>query len=233
MLHRLRAGSQKSRLGRLGPFMRWLVREGVIAADPTIDIAPVRDEQRPPRDMTTDEVRRLLAATPDKRGELIIMLMVHCGLRCGDVARIRIEDLDHRRRILDVRAKGGRGEITHSVPVPDEAWELVQAQIERLGRWSGPLIESYREPGHPLEAAWISRMVRRWCKKAGLKAAPHDGVSAHALRHTMAQQVLDRGASLREVQYALGHRTSRSTELYLRREPPGLREALEGRHYAA
>jgi integrase len=208
------------------------VDEGHLTEDITAGLS-VRVPTGAPRDLSTDEVGRLLAVAPDDRGVLVLMLMVHCGLRCSDVARIRIEDLDDRRQLLAVRAKGGRGEVTHTVPVPDEAWALVELQRSRLARWSGPLIENQRRAGHPIEGPTISRMVRTWCRAAGLKRSPWDGVSAHALRHTMAQQVLDRGATLREVQFALGHATSRSTELYLRREPPGLRAALEGRRYAA
>ena len=68
-------------------------------------------------------------------------------------------------------------------------------------------------------------------RAAGLKRFPHDGTSAHSLRHTCAQTMLDGGADLREVQYALGHRTIRSTEIYTRREPPGLRAAMNGRAF--
>lgn len=69
----------------------------------------IRIPEGAPRDFTRLEVEQLLAACPDQRARLIVLLMAHLGLRCGDVARIRIEDLDTRLRSLHVRAKGGRG----------------------------------------------------------------------------------------------------------------------------
>ena len=67
---------------------------------------------------------------------------------------------------------------------------------------------------------------------AGLKNRPRDGVSAHALRHTAASDVMDRCHELRTVQAMLGHASIAATEIYLRRANLGqLREAMEGRDY--
>lgn len=77
------------------------------------------------------------------------------------------------------------------------------------------------------------RLVTAAMVDAGVKSCAGDGVSPHSLRHTFAQDLLDGGADVRLVQTGLGHRSLRSTELYLRREPPGLREAMEQRRYVA
>lgn len=228
---RLRPNTRKAMLHRLRPHVRWLRDAGHMHGDPTAHIAPIRPPKGGPRDLARDEVHALLRACPDDRAVLIVLLMVHCALRCSDVARIRIEDVDARRRLINVRAKGGRGERTHWVPVPDEAWTSVVRMIRHLKRSTGPLIESYQVPGTGLRGHSISALVREWITDAGLKEFPHDGRSAHALRHTCAQDMIDGGADLRTVQFGLGHSTIRSTEIYTRREPPGLREAMEGRAY--
>lgn len=227
----LRAATAKSRLTKLRPFCRWLVDEGRLDRDPTARLARIRLPSAYPRDLAHDEVTDLLRVLPDDRAVLIVTLMVQMGLRCGDVARIRVEDIDLRRRALHVRAKGGRGEPTHWEPIPAEAWERIWAWLLVHPHSSGPLIPSYATGG-PLSPPWVSKLVAGWMNDAGLKGMPFDGRSAHALRHTCAQHMLDDGADPRAVQYALGHRSMRSTELYLRREPPGLRDAIEGRRYA-
>ena len=227
----LRANSRKMMLHRLRPFVRWMMGNGHMSIDPTINMARIAPPKGAPRDMDPEDISKLVRQLPDQRARVIVLLMLHCALRCSDVARVRIEDIDARRRILNVRAKGGRGEPTHYVPIPDEAWSEINRLCRDLGRTTGPLIESYNQPGVALRGHTISSLLQEWINDAGLKAFPHDGRSAHALRHTCAQDMIDRGADMREVQFGLGHATIRSTEIYLRREPPGLREAMNGRTY--
>jgi len=228
----IRPNSRKSRLSRLRPYVAWLVEHGHLERDITTRVAKVKAPPPTPRDIQTADVGRLLASAPDARAELVVLLMVHCALRCVDLSRVRVEDIDVRRRLLAVRAKGGRNEVTHTVPIPDEAWSALIRYIEQQGRSSGPLITSSRrtEPT-ALSANRLSVLLRQWIKDAGLKVFPYDGTSAHALRHTCAQNMIDSGADIREVQYALGHRHATTTEIYLRREPPGLRDAMNGRSY--
>lgn len=230
----LRPASRKSRLGRLRPWLRWLVDEGVIARDLTSRAGRIRVSEGEPRDLTPDEIAAVIAAAgDDHRAATIVLLMAHCGLRCGDVARVRIEDIDLRRRLLHVRAKGGRGEPTHWCPIPTQAWEAIQRWMRiRPGTpGRGALITAMPPPHGPITPAHVGVIVRRLIDAAGLKGWAWDGRSAHSLRHSCAQHMIDGGADLRLVQHALGHRTMRTTEIYVRREPPGLREAMEGRDY--
>lgn len=228
----LRPSTRKSRVTKLRPFIRWLIDEGEMDHDPTSRIGRIRVPIGNPRDFTVDEVQALLHVCPDRRAVLIVLLMVQMGLRCGDVARIRVEDVDARRRSIHVRGKGGRGEPTHWVPVPNEAWNVLARWLHDLRRSAGPVIASYHT-GEQLQPATVSKMVGEWVKQAGLKDFPWDGRSAHSLRHSCAQHMLDIGAGLREVQFALGHRSQRTTEIYTRHEPRGLRDAIEGRQYLA
>lgn len=77
-----------------------------------------------------------------------------------------------------------------------------------------------------------SGRVAKWAKLAGIKDHRWDGVSAHALRHTAASDVLERSNNLQAVQEMLGHADLATTSIYLRRVAAGrLREAMEGRKY--
>lgn len=228
-----RATTRKSRLTKLRPYCRWLVLEEHAPTDPTLGMARIKIPSPAARDLSVAEVATLLRACPDQRAQLIVILMAQMGLRCGDVARIRIEDLDVRRHSLHVRAKGGQGEPTHWVPIPTEAWLTLRSHLAGSRHASGPLVRSYQPPHGQLSAQSISKLVTGWMWDAGLKLAPRDGRSAHSLRHTCAQHMIDLGADLGEVQAALGHASRRSTEIYVRREPVGLREAMEGRSYLA
>jgi site-specific recombinase XerD len=231
----LQPATVKSRLTKAGPFVRWLVAEGHLESDVTAGIPIPRLPKRIPRALPAEAVARILAVAPDARGRLVVLLMAQMGLRVGEVAAIRVGDVDDRRRVLAVRGKGGRGEVTRAVPFTGEAWEALEAYREEAGRqFSGHLIVSWNAatPGEGVSAAYLGRLTRRWFSAAGVKVYAYDGMSAHALRHTCAQDVADAGADIRHVQELLGHASLRTTQDYLRISPPGLREAMEGRRYA-
>lgn len=224
----IRASTSKSRLTKLRPFCRWLVGRGDLERDPTAGLARIRVPDGPDRSFDPDEVGDLFHVLPDDRAILIVTLMIQLGLRAGDVARIRVEDIDTRKKLLHVRGKGGRGEPTHWVPITSQAWRTMEPWLFIR---SGPLIQSYQRPGHPLTPHTISGLVGDWVRLAGLKQFPGDGRSSHSLRHSFAQHLIDQGTDLRLVQHGMGHKSLRTTENYVRREPMGLREAMEGRVY--
>ena len=237
---RLRPSTRKSRLHKLRPFVRWAVDAGVMPRDITRRIARIHVPEGPARDLRHSDVVRLLAVCPDARATLIILLMVHAGLRCGDVARIRIEDIDVNGRQLHVRGKGGRGEYTHWAPIGLEAWHCLVSWIRTEKRHTGPLVCSYQRPGHALRPDTIGDLVAEWIAAAGLKAFPYDGRTPHCLRHTCATHIVvgdettDGDAPLvdiRGAQRLLGHARQATTEGYVRRTPEGLREAVDRRRY--
>lgn len=230
----IRASTAKSRLTKLRPYVRWLIAEDLLEGDPTTRIGRIRIPDGEPRDLEHDEIRRLVDIAPDQRGRLIVVWLAQLGIRAGSMARARIEDVDVRRRELRVRGKGGRGEVTYSVAITEEAWNEYVAWLATTGRNSGPVVDSYQRPGHHLTAKAISDLVAGWMAEAGLKQFPYDGRSTHSLRHSCAQHMVDAGADVRDVQHALGHRDLRTAEIYLRRRRMDrLRAAMEGRRYAA
>jgi integrase len=224
-----RPSSVKSMLTKVRPFFGWCLAHELIARNPADPIRAPRVGDGLPRVLEPLEVAQVLGACPDPRAATVVMLLVQCGLRIGEVARLRVDDIDRRRRVALIRGKGGRGGITRSVPLPAECLE----QLNRYpgARRTGPIIASYQPPYGPVSAHWLGRLVSQWMLDAGVKHEARDGRSAHAFRHTMAQDLVDAGKDPRVVQRALGHKSMRTTEDYWRRDPPGMREALEGRRY--
>jgi site-specific recombinase XerD len=227
-----RPATRKSRLGKLRPYVRWLITEQLLETDITARIAAVRVPAGAPRDFTTQEVEQIIRAAGTERERLIVLAMAHLGLRCGDLARVRIEDIDARHRSLKVRGKGGRGEVTHELPIPAALWSVLVRWLRSEQRSAGALVASLHT-GQALRPDSVGDIVGRIIGDAGLRIHPGDGRTPHALRHTFATALVDGGADLRLVQHALGHRSIRSSELYVRREPPGLRDAMEQQRFAA
>jgi site-specific recombinase XerD len=226
-------GTRRHRLSTARNFWRWMIIECHTRTDPTIAIRAPRVVIGLPRNLPQPDAAALVRASSDPRTRLAVLLELQEGLRLIEVARAQLGDVDLHRRMLIVRGKGGGGQPTRAVPLSEETQVALGIYLDERGVIGGPLLQSRLHPGQGISAAYIGRLVRRAMVDAGLKRAPHDGRSPHALRHTCAQDMIDSGADIRQVQKALGHATVRTTEWYLRGEVSGLREAMAGRRYAS
>lgn len=229
----LSAHYRRARLSVLRGFCQWCVIDGHMTVDPTVGVPLPKLPPLLPRYLTVDEATAFLAECHDPRARLAAILMLQEGLRRGEVTRIQLGDIDRRKRILAVRGKGGRGEVTRRLPLVDEAWKAMGAYLPLVPGSSGPLFRSVRWPDRPVSGAWIGELVTRAMWEAGVKRYRWDGRSPHSLRHTFAQDLVDEDVDLRVVQKALGHASIRNTELYVRGSVNGLAEAMEGRRYTA
>ena len=225
--------SRRTELGRLRPFLNWLTRRGHLGWDPGPDVAPIKVPKRLPHHITRSDVVALLAACPDTRATLIVLCQVQLGLRCAELAALRIEDISFADRAVRVHGKGGRERL---LPIDEETWLALAAYLrERPGR-SGPLIRHQRGgmgPDANISPKTLSRLVVRWMVLAKIKQGPRDGAAAHSLRHTACVDMLRRGGHLRDVQTAMGHAKLETTAWYLPMVIHGLRETMGGRSYGA
>lgn len=224
----LAAATRREYLSRVRTFCRWLVAEGKLRTDPTAHVPRIRQSTRVPRVLEEEQVARVLRAAPDARARAVLWLMVGCGLRCCEVARLQVEDYTGR----DVIARG-KNDKERVVPVPVRVAGAVNAYLEEVGVTAGPLIRSSLVPSRGLSPHTLSGYVREWMVAAGVKIRALDGRSAHALRRTCATDVAAH-ADLRVVQQMLGHtRLETTAKGYL--APVSLeamRDAMEGRGYA-
>lgn len=221
----------RNRLSAVRSFLDWCVDEGLLRANPARTIKPPREPRRVPRALDAGDVAAVLDACSSSRDRLIVTLMVQMGLRCCEVAGLHVEHLDRQRRLAYIVGKGGHERV---LPVPDEAWTALSSYLAERPASSGPLVRRHDAPHLPLLSRTISGYLRAVMRDAGVKQAPLDGVSAHALRRTCASDLLDAGAHVRQVQQVLGHASLRTTEVYLRRvDAEQLAEVMEGRRYSA
>jgi site-specific recombinase XerD len=227
----LKPATRNGMVNKLKPFVRWLAARDHIGKDFLVTYKAPKVPQGMPRHLEGDQVRALVRACRTSRDRLIVLLMVHLGLRRIEVSRIDMEDIDFNGRLLGVRGKNGRGAITRMLPFDAEVQTALDAYLAECPASSGPLVRLANHDRRLRERA-ISDVVAELMRATGIKKINGDGMSAHALRHTCAQELIDSGVEIRLVQTALGHRSLTTTEGYLRRQPPGLREAMGGRSYA-
>jgi len=224
--------TRKLRLTTLRPFWRWLLAKRHATKDPTLEVDPPKVPPLAPRALPLDEARQLVLATTDDRMRLVALLMLQEGLRCCEVARAELSDVDLARGTIGVRGKGGQGGITRHLPLSGETAAALRSYLAERGRVGGPLIASRRDYLARVSAHHVSKMMRRAMVDAGVKHAAGDGRSAHACRHTALTDMVDQGAGLLEVQQAAGHADVNTTRRwYLRGVTPDLRVAMAGRAY--
>lgn len=212
----MRPSSTSRLLSTLRGFYRYLLREALIDADPTLNIDSPRRGRPLPKTLTEADVEALLAA-PDAatalglRDRSMLELLYACGLRVSELVGLRLEELNVRQGVLRIVGKGDKERL---VPVGDEALHWLGRYL-REGRpelGADPRIEelflSRRGEAMTRQAFW--HRIKRYAVEAGIDKP----LSPHVLRHAFATHLLNHGADLRVVQMLLGHSSLSTTQIY-------------------
>jgi len=221
------------KLSGLRTFIKYLRREEIIEHDPAaMAVAPKRD-QTIPTHLSEPEIARLIE-TPNtadalgRRDRAILELFYASGLRLSELVAIDLEDLNLSDRMVRVMGKGGKERIlpfNQSTVAALKAWMKDRAAIvttrpsQRAAKTSktsrpqhlktsDPLFINYR--GTRLTGRSVDRLLRRYVAQCSTRM----GVSPHALRHSFATHLLQRGADLRAIQELLGHARLSTTQRY-------------------
>lgn len=211
----------------LRSFLRFLWQTGVTAADLTAAIPPVRRWRLAdvPKYLARDEVTRVLNACDrsspvGRRDYAILLLLARLGLRGGEVVRLELDDIDWHTGALTVR---GKGSVRSQLPLPSDVGEAVATYLrcDRPRCATRRVFVRARAPhrglGHP---STVSTLVRMALTRAAVNA-PLKG--AHVLRHSLATDLLRRGASLADIGDVLRHQQPNTTEIYAKVDITGLR----------
>lgn len=227
-LEKLAPATRRSYLSTVRTFFSWAVRRGYCKRNPAHEVEAPRQPRSVPRALPQAAIASVLDHCPDARGRLIVTLMVQQGLRCVEIHRLTMGDLDWNYDTMRIVGKGHHERV---LPIVDETRGALDEYLREHPASAGPLIRSYVQQHRPLTADVISHLVIGWMYEAGIKRRARDGVSGHAGRHTCATDMLRGGAHVRDVQAALGHRHLTTTEIYLPLLVHGLSEAMSGRSY--
>jgi integrase/recombinase XerC len=220
------------KLSAVRSFLAHAVREGRIEVSPATGVPTPKLPRHLPRDLSVDEVFRLLDRIDTKtpasiRDRAILELLYATGLRVGELVGLCIDDLDLRERVVRALGKGNKERI---VPFGRQA-------AEALSRWLDASRELRRKSPAP-EALFLNlrggaltdRSVRRILEQRLRDAAIQARVSPHALRHSFATHLLGAGADLRAIQELLGHASLSTTQRYTHVDTEALMRAYDGAH---
>ena len=231
--------SVSRKLSALRGFARFLRRDGLIDVDAASLVVAPRRELKVPAHLSEDEMTHLLdapdTATPlGRRDRAMLELFYASGLRLSELVGLDIEDVNLSGRILRVAGKGRKERLVPfnaSARKALQEWYADRALLRdkrpspkartptghRSGARPGRGSDAHRdEPvfvnarGGRLTGRSIQRLVARYVRSCSTRF----GISPHALRHSFATHLLERGADLRAIQELLGHVQLSTTQRY-------------------
>ena len=215
-----RATTANRRLTVFRRFFRWAMREGLVHADPTLDLLAARQPLRVPATLSEAQVERLLAA-PDVgtplglRDRAMLELLYASGLRVSELVGLKVVHLGLKEHVLRVLGKGNKERLVPFGAVAAQ-WlmrYLAEARPALLaGQASDDLFVTSRgrQPGTAMTRVMFWVTVKKHARRAGIQAP----LSPHTLRHAFATHLLNHGADLRAVQMLLGHADISTTTIY-------------------
>jgi integrase/recombinase XerC len=216
--------SAARKLAATRTFLRYLRREGLIDDDPGAMVVTPKRDIRMPAHLSEQEMLALIGAasvtTPlGRRDRAILELFYASGLRLSELVGLDLDDVNLSGRMSRVLGKGGKERL---VPFNTSTAKAIRAYLNdretivrgRDGRERQdrrvrhPLFVNYR--GGRLTVRSVDRLVRRYVAATSARS----GISPHALRHSFATHLLQRGADLRAIQELLGHAQLSTTQRY-------------------
>ena len=219
-------GYAKNKIAALRSFLRFLHIHGELPRDLSGALPSVANWRLSglPKFLTTDETNRLLGARDRRthagcRDYAVLRLMTHLGLRAGEVASLTLDDINWPRGELVVHGKGGRQD---PLPLPQDVGEAIVSYLRR-GRphsCSRTLFLGVRAPFRNLTSTVVQAIVRNAGNCCGIPR-----LGSHRLRHTVATQMLGKGASLPEIGQVLRQYSVDTTAIYAKVDRESLRTA--------
>ena len=227
----LRGGTaprDKSAPSHLRNLFRFLFWSGKTKRDLAASIPRARQPARStlPRYLKPEEVDKLLDVTwipspVGRRNYAMLMVLARLGLRAPEVIAIQLDDIDWRNGTILIRGKGKRHD---RMPLPDDVGKAIVDYVKH-GRRGGSrtLFVSHTPPHKPfMDAQILNTALKQAFAQTGLKP-PQKYVGTHLLRHSLATDMLRKGASLDEIGDVLRHRSRMSTTIYARHDINALR----------
>jgi site-specific recombinase XerD len=194
--------------------VKFLFRVTLRRHDLVAEVFHLKEPVKVPLVLSRNEIKRILAMAPGLKARVMLSLAYGCGLRAGEVVRLRVGDIDGDQNIIRIEQSKGRKD--RNVMLPADILSLLRAWwTERpTGQDAGVpgpdrvLFPGYR--GKHLSTRQISRLFKQAAKAAGITKP----VTLHTLRHSFATHLLERGVDIRVIQALLGHSKLTTTARY-------------------
>ncbi len=214
--HKAKPSSTGRTISSLKRLFRYLLRQGKISTDPTLQIDTPKLPRNLPKSLTEQDVEQLLDA-PDTqtplglRDRTMFEVLYATGLRVSELVTLRVTQVSMDMGVVRVMGKGSKERL---VPLGEEALDWLRRYLADgrgvlLGKQvSDALFVTARGEGMTRQMFWY--LIKKHARTCGLSKP----MSPHTLRHAFATHLLNHGADLRVVQMLLGHADISTTQIY-------------------
>lgn len=205
-------------------FCSWLVGVELLAKNPMQGKKRPKLRWEPKAVLTGEEIQKLFAvAKADKRyrdrNVAILYLLLGCGLRAGEVAKLKLTDIDWQTGIIEVNGKVGYGKI----PVTKQCLQAMRRYVTHSRKAQSSCQWLFVYDGRGIESHTVSKLIARMGRRAGLDR----NIGPHLLRHSMASEFIANGGDAFTLRRLLRHSSLFTTSLYVSNSTANLRDKLE------
>lgn len=212
-------------------FYHFLLNEGDIENDPSVNLKAPKIEKKLPEILTTDEVVRLLNqpkgdSPKEIRDKAMLELLYATGIRVTELMNLRISDVN--MQMSYIMCKDNNKE--RMIPFGKEA---KNALVKYLDTGRDAMVEDDKSDilfancsGQQMSRQGFWKLIKYYAKKAGITA----DITPHTLRHSFAAHLVENGADLHAVQEMLGHSDISTTQIYATLNHNKLREVYAKAH---
>jgi site-specific recombinase XerD len=207
----LAAATINRRLNAIKRFFDFLVLEQeTLAINPVKPSHFLRGSRCLPKKLTHGQVKRLFAKIESSMDRALFLLMLRCGLRVSEVAKLTLSDIDWEQNAVLVRQ--GKGRKDRRVYLSPDAVASLKDCLKRrpAAVAEDALFWNQKNSRRPLSVKAIQKKMERYARAAGVVA------SCHSLRHTFASNLLEEGAEVISIKEFLGHASIGSSQRYAR-----------------
>lgn len=221
------------KLATLRSFYKFLIRRGLVSANPLSTIRTPKQDKRLPKCLDLDQVQKLLDAPGDAdllsaRDKAMLEVLYSSGIRVSELVELEMGDLDLQEGVLRVRGKGRKDRLTpigsQAIKALQRYFELRASEPKCQGQHAGRVF--LNKHGETLSTRSVRRKLDKYLVHAGLDP----GISPHTLRHSFATHLLNNGADLRSVQELLGHQSLSTTQIYTHLTTSRMKESYDAAH---
>jgi len=231
----LGSSTLRSRLSTLQDYFRWLVRHGLLGANPASELTlPKKELRMPEQALSIAQIDKLMSAPNladplGLRDRAMLEMFYGTAMRLGELNKLELGDVHHGKRSVHLRkTKGKKDRI---IPIGERAlhWlqkylDEVRPKLELEASVQTIFLTGYGKGFHPNA---LGALIRKHFRTADIAKG-----GAHILRHSCATHMHEGGADIRFIQKLLGHASLETTAIYTEMNVESLRQVFESSHPA-